>query len=536
MAFFSSTPDMQQFLRQQPQGGYQPNTMQKPQGGYGFGAFPQDANAAMGAQPTAPGYPPGYNASNAPDFLRQQGLQQSNPYMPQGQGGPFYQGPTSATAGELAGNFMNQVQPSSMQQYGYGNRPGQGGGYYEQQTPMGSFAAANQVYSQGAQPAQQQYGMAALASNPFIGQTSQGVGQQQSVMPYAQQVANAAQQTNPYLGQQSQQAQQVGQNAYAGSNPYLQQSIDAASSDVTRGFNNTVRPALDSAMRASGSFGNTAIQEQQNNAYQDLAKQLGNLSSGMRMQDYTQQQGLAENALNRQQSTNQFNATLGANDLGRNTSGFFTGQGLGLQGLNSLLNAGQFDATLGNNVNQFNSTLQQGDLNRNANLAQGLGTFNAGQLGGMSQFNAGQGNQLGQFNAQLGQNNNQFNAAQGNSLNTFNAGQGNAMLSQQRNLNQNADQFNQNMDFNTWQANNQNMRNGSLDQMNFLGQLLGLQGQGVAAGTQVQNTPLNYWQQFLQGATQAGGSGGTASQNLQGNPYLGALAGWNLFNGFGGGK
>ena len=173
---------------------------------------------------------------------------------------------------------------------------------------------------------------------------------------------------------------------------------------------------------------------------------------------------------------------------------------------------------------------------RNANLAQSLGQFNAGQLGGMSQFNAGQGNQLGQFNATLGQNNNQFNAAQGNSLNTFNAGQGNQMLGQQRNLNQNADQFNQNMDFNTWQANNQNMRNGSLDQMNFLGQLLGMQGQGVAAGTQVQNTPLNYWQQFLQGATQAGGSGGTASQNLQGNPYLGALAGWNLFNGFGGGK
>ena len=47
-------------------------------------------------------------------------------------------------------------------------------------------------------------------------------------------------------------------------------------------------------MRASGNFGNTAIREQQNNAYNDLGKQLGGIASGMRMQDYTQQQQLAE--------------------------------------------------------------------------------------------------------------------------------------------------------------------------------------------------------------------------------------------------
>ena len=42
---------------------------------------------------------------------------------------------------------------------------------------------------------------------------------------------------------------------------------------------------------------------------------------------------------------------------------------------------------------------------------------------------------------------------------------------------------------------------------------------------------MNYWQQFMNAGNAAGGHGGTAtnSQNMQGNPYLGAWAGWNMF-------
>lgn len=399
-------------------------------------------------------------------------------------------------------------------QYGYAQAPGGALGYYEQQTPVGSFAAANQNMAQGAAPAQQQ-----MALNPFIGQGSQGIGGQQSVMPYAQQMAAQAQAANPYLGQQSQQAAGPGQNAYAGSNPYLGQMIDQASADVTRNFDRVVRPALDAKARASGSFGNTAVQQLEQDAYNDLGRNLGNIASGMRFQDYTTQQGLAENALNRTQANNQFNAGLSAADLARNMGGFFTGQNQALQGLGQLLGASQFDATLGNNVAQFNAGLGQADLSRNAQLAQSLG-----------QFNAGQGNALNQFNAQLGQNNSQFNAAQGNAMNQFNTSAANNMLEASRNRTQQQGQFDDTFNLQSWQANQNNMRAGTQDQLALINSLLGWQGMGVNAATQIQNTPINYWQQFLGGATQAGGLGGSNSQQLYGNPLLGALGGWQMGN------
>ena len=268
-------------------------------------------------------------------------------------------------------------------------------------------------------------GQAYTAQNGYIGQTTPGISGQASVMPYAQQAAQYAQQVSPWLGQSSQQAAQVGPNAFGGGNPFLGQQIQQAQDETAKAWSSSVRPALDSAMRASGSFGNTAIQEQQNNAYNDLGKQLGGIASGMRMQDYTQQQQLAENALNRQQQVNLANSGLSAQDLSRNLSGSLQGQSLGLQGLGQALGAAQFDANLGNNVNQFNSGIASQDLTRNANLMQALGTFNAGQLGGMSQFNAQQGNALGQFSAGQRQTNNLSNAAAANS-----------MLTQQRNLGQ----------------------------------------------------------------------------------------------------
>ena len=429
----------------------------------------------------------------------------------------------------LAGNSVVQ-QPPSMGQYGYGNRPGQGGGYYEQQTPAGSFAAANQQYSQGSNPAQQQYSQAYTADNPYIGQKSQGVGMQGSVMPWAQNSAALGEKANPYLGGTSQQSAQVGENKFGANNPYLQQSIDAASADARKNFDMSVRPALDSAKRASGSFGNTALGEQETNAYSDLGRNLGNIANSARMQDYTQQQGLSENSLNRQQANNQFNSGLGAGDLNRNMAGFMSGQQIGMQGYGQALGAAQFDASLGNNTGQFNSTLGYNDLSRSANMAQGQGQFNAGQRGGSSQFNAGQGNQMGQFNASLGQNNNQFNAGQGNGMNMFNAGQGNAMLSQQRNLNQQDNQFNQTMDRNVYNDNMGWMDRGQQNQLNFVDRMMNWQGQGVGAATAQQQQPITDWKQFSQVAGQLGGLGNVTKEEFDANPWMGAAAGWMLGN------
>lgn len=83
-------------------------------------------------------------------------------------------------------------------------------------------------------------------------------------------------------------------NQYAGSNPYLQQNIDATLGDITRNYNDAIAPGLTTQMVGSGSFGNTGNQATTQNSMNDLTKNLANTASGMRMQDYTAQQQLAE--------------------------------------------------------------------------------------------------------------------------------------------------------------------------------------------------------------------------------------------------
>lgn len=113
---------------------------------------------------------------------------------------------------------------------------------------------------------------------------------------------------NPYMGQA---------NAYAGENPYLQNAIDQASRDVTNNYSKVVSPQLAAMDRNSGSFGNSGIAETQSDARDVLSRNLGNISSNMRMQDYGQQAQLAESGLNRDamlaetmntNKLNQFNA------------------------------------------------------------------------------------------------------------------------------------------------------------------------------------------------------------------------------------
>jgi hypothetical protein len=53
-------------------------------------------------------------------------------------------------------------------------------------------------------------------------------------------------------------------------------------------------------------------------------------------------------------------------------------------------------------------------------------------------------------------------------------------------------------------------------------------GLGIEAANSIQQQPMNYFLQFMQAANAAGGQGGNASQQMPGNPLLGALGGWQL--------
>ena len=83
-------------------------------------------------------------------------------------------------------------------------------------------------------------------------------------------------------------------------NPYLTNSIDSALGDVTRNYNNTIKPQTESAMVGSGSFGNSGLQQLQGEQQRQMAQTMGNTASNMRFADYQQRADLYENERNRQ--------------------------------------------------------------------------------------------------------------------------------------------------------------------------------------------------------------------------------------------
>lgn len=234
-------------------------------------------------------------------------------------------------------------------------------------------------------------GLARSLSNPYLGATTQGIGQQaQMSLP----TSTTAVGTNALLGM---------------NNPALQARIDQTANDITRNFNNVVNPQFDRMARASGSFGNTGVEQMRGEAQRNLAQEIGRASTDARMADYNLQAQLGESDIARRvgtsladaqrnqagmQAAQQFNigtefnrqgqnAQFAANDLARNL-------GAANQQAAMQLNAGQFDvgqratdlnrnAQLAQNLGQFNASLGQSDLSRNAQLAQNMGQFNAQQ-------------------------------------------------------------------------------------------------------------------------------------------------------------
>ena len=148
----------------------------------------------------------------------------------------------------------------------------------------------------------------------------------------AQRAANQSTAANPMETQATGQMQTAASgnltNPLLGlNNPFLQGQIDQASQDIYR----NLQPMRDTAMRQSGSFGNTGVNEAFGKA---AADQVGKVAQNMRFQDYTNQQQLNEadvtrrmGAVNnlyqvgRQQRTNAFEPLKNYSDLIRGSYG-----------------------------------------------------------------------------------------------------------------------------------------------------------------------------------------------------------------------
>jgi len=282
-----------------------------------------------------------------------------------------------------------------------------------------------------------------LASNDFIGQGVDNVNNNYIGL-------GVGGTSNPYIGQNT----NVGSNQYAGSNPYLENAISKTLGDVTENYNDVINPQLAAMDRASGAYGNTGVNQTRSKSISDLSENLGNISSNMRMQDYSTQQQLAESDVNRRlqaqqndlsrnsnlaQNQDQFNAGLLQSDISRNAA-LTDSQNqfnAGLQSSDLARNAG-----IAQDLSKYNSSLQQADISRNAQLENSQNQFNAGLESSDLQRNANLQQNLSQYNTGLQANDLARSAQLTDSQNQFNAGLESSDLARNANLAQNLSQYN----------------------------------------------------------------------------------------------
>jgi len=188
----------------------------------------------------------------------------------------------------------------------------------------------------------------------------------------------------------------LGSNPYAGKNQYLEDMVSASTRGVTDNFSKATMPSLLSQFQQGGAFGGTAMQNQMDSAQNTLAQNLGEIESGIRFNDYTTQQQLAEAGLNRslaaQQGDNQINAQMANSAADRQLQGGIAAANLWDQGANRTLQAQLADLSR-------NSGLAENALNRDL---QAWGQYQGNQLGalgmtpGLDQAGYFGANQLGQ--------------------------------------------------------------------------------------------------------------------------------------------
>jgi len=157
---------------------------------------------------------------------------------------------------------------------------------------------------------------------------------------------------------QSQPAWQANNPFLGSNNPYLQSNIDATMGDMTRNYNLMVKPNTESAMAQSGSFGNSGLEQMQQNQQQNLMDSMGKTAAGMRMQDYNNQQ-------NMYQWDQGFNRSLYNDSYDQNMGNAQLARGL----LNDANGWNQQD--INNSSNIQNTPLQY--LSNFTNIANGIG-------------------------------------------------------------------------------------------------------------------------------------------------------------------
>lgn len=88
-------------------------------------------------------------------------------------------------------------------------------------------------------------------------------------------------------------------NPYMGDNPYLDTAISNSNDAIAKSFARGTAAQTDSMAARSGNYGGSSWKEQQGMNQENLLSSLANNTNQLRMNNYNQSAGLAENALNR---------------------------------------------------------------------------------------------------------------------------------------------------------------------------------------------------------------------------------------------
>lgn len=141
------------------------------------------------------------------------------------------------------------------------------------------------LYGQGNQFLQDTLGGKYLNSDPYAGQM------------------------NPFIGRDA----SVGKNEYGGENAYFRSQLGAGMRDITDAYKNAIAPDISAQAVLNGTFGGGDHLKAQSNAQDQLAKRLGDFSSGMYSQQFDRSANLREADIARNLQNSQFGQQLGGN-------------------------------------------------------------------------------------------------------------------------------------------------------------------------------------------------------------------------------
>jgi hypothetical protein len=136
-----------------------------------------------------------------------------------------------------------------------------------------------------------------VANQPFQQSPGTYTGPNQFLQAGFDATANRAMQGSPLMSQANSQLSNIMGGGMMGGNPYLSESISNAQGDLTKAWNQVQKPAWDTAMQRSGSFGNTGVMQSNGFAADSLQQNLGRVASDMRGNAYNTERNFMQQAL-----------------------------------------------------------------------------------------------------------------------------------------------------------------------------------------------------------------------------------------------